>query len=240
MRGNDNRNITGLVLIALAVFLASCGGKSDFQHNAYVLADSCTVRQERHAGSVKAGKLAFLEPVRIEETDVSAGTARIVSAKGVKGWISIMEASGVPPRWRDTAIDDFIVISLPGDIQFTHVKNDAGDGEGELTEFKFFNADYFINLVRTSEPWEELVARGRETASRRGDAGVTPGEITLGGLTGYFYPGSSDHDGMPALTWIIRGHDGISYIFHVTLQREGRGEHYGLTARHIIFSARRK
>ncbi len=236
---NNKTKAAFLILFAIAMLLASCARKTDFQHNAYIIAGSCKMRQSRLAGSSPTGTLPFLEPVRIEETDSSSGLARIVTAKGAKGWIPLLETSMVSPRWKEIVIDDFLAISLPNDSVFQHMKNESGDGEGELTEFKFYNTDYFINIARTAEPWDELLARGKESAVR-GCNHCTPGEISLGGLTGYYYRGSSEHDGMPVITCLIRGRGGVSYIFNVILMNDERGESYGLTGRHILFSARRR
>lgn len=229
-----------ILSLTLIVLLGSCGRKTEFLYNAYVLADSCAVTQGHYGDSVAAGKLAFMDMVRLEEEDHKSGRARIESSKGIRGWIDRIDISRVPPGWKEVAVDDYIVISLPMDRSFTHVKNDAGGADdGELTEFKFFNADYFINLVRTDEPFNDLVARARDNASRDGTGGVLR-EIAHGGLTGYFYYGQSDMDEMPALTWIIRGDGRISYIVHVMLQKEIRSEYYTIMARHILFSAKKK
>lgn len=224
------------VSIAIIALLSGNGcRKAEFAHNAYVLADTCVVTQGRYGDSAAAGKLVFMDSVRIEETDAAIGRARVESAKGVRGWMDLIGASRVPPRWKEVPIDDFIAISLPGDLNFSRVKNDAeGADDGELTEFKFFNADYFINLVRTDEPIDGLVERARE------GAGGIPREITHGGLSGYFTRGKSDMDGMPELTWYIRGDGRRTYIFHVMLQKEGGNELYRLIAAHILLSARRK
>ena len=234
------KNEIAVSIAVIALLFGNGCRKAEFAHNAYVLADTCVVTQGRYGDSAAAGKLVFMDAVRIEETDASVGRARVESAKGVRGWINIIDASRVPPRWKEVPIDDFIAISLPGDLNFSRVKNDAEDADdGELTEFKFFNADYFINLVRTDEPIDGLVERARESAAREGTGGI-PREIAHGGLSGYISRGKSDMDGMPELTWYIRGDGRRTYIFHVMLQKEGGNELYRLIAAHILLSARRR
>jgi len=228
----------GTISIAalIALLILSCGRRGDIAHDAYVLADNAGVTREAGKTSARAGALVFLDGVRFVSVDDASGRARVESGKGIAGWIDLAATSRVPAAWKEERIDGFISIYLPPDQRLKAMKSGAEPGESDVTEYKFFNENYFINVAHNGEPYSDAVAQARESAAH---AGMKSGmkEISLNGLEGVFHAGQADVDGMACISWIIRGGKNDSYIFTVILQKEKAGSDYELTARRILFSA---
>lgn len=238
---NAEKSERGLIVpvAAIVMLILSCGRKGDIAHDAYVLADSAVVTREAGKASARAGALAFLDGVRFVSLDEASGRARVESGKGITGWIDLASTSRVPADWKEERIDGFISIYLPPDQRLKAMKSGDDNGEGEVTEYKFFNEYYFINVAHNRESYADAVAQARESAAHAG-SGAGMKEISLNGLEGVFHAEQADADGMTCLTWIIRGAGNDSYIFSVILQKEKAGGDYALTARRILFSAKKK
>ena len=224
-------------VVVIFIMGVSCGRKGDFAHDAYILEDNVVVTREAGKASVRTGTLGFLDGVRFVAVDKAIGKVRVESVKGIAGWIDLKGTSQVPADWKEVIIDDYISIHLPPGETFKTMKNEPDPEEGGLTEYKFFNENYFINMVHSEEHYSESVSQAKTVAAQSGDGSVAR-DLLLNGLEGVFHVAPADVEGMTVITWTIRGKKNDSYIFSVIMQKERAGGEYEVTARRILFSAR--
>ncbi len=212
-----------------------CRKTERMSFDAIVIENNITVTANPGKDAQKAGTLEFFNGIKILQK--KGGRVLVKSSSGITGWIDLGAVSSVPADWKEIVIDECITISLPPEQLFKTMNNDPDPEEGGLTEHKFFNENYFINMVHSDENYSESVSQAKTGAAQSGD-GSTPRELVLNGLEGVFHEAPADVEGMTVITWTIRGKKNDSYIFSVIIQKERAGGEYEMTARKILFSAR--